>query len=460
MVGLRIQDREDALRLLEERKVSRVYVALTDVQGQLRGKSVSRDKFRSMLDTGFPVTPNFAIADFTDVIPPIAVNAAGVRMGEGLARIVPDTCREIPWEAPDRNLIFLAEYAGEEAAFDPRQLYRRIEARARGMGFTPLHACEYECTVLEETHASLHQKGFRDLRRIGRDSNYLSILRHTQWSEFWQELVDAMEQLGVAIDACHFELGAGVIEAVIRAREGVRAADDAAIYKTFAKAFAQRRGLLVTFMARLSHDTTGHSGHVHVSLRDVNGTPVFHDPGRPDGISETFGCFIGGMQRLLPELFLMLLPNVNSFRRFGERAFAFEPGSCRWGIDNRTVALRVIPGGPDALHLENRIAGADANPYLALAAVLAAGLWGIEQRIAPGAPLEGSAYETREPAPAECRFPETFAEAIARFHGSVIARELFGEAFVEIFSASRRAQEREFRDKVSEFELRRFLELA
>lgn len=457
---LEIAGRDDVVNLLQLRGASRVYAAVCDMQGQLRGKSVSREKFLSFLDQGFPCTPILAAADFTDVIHPVVINDAATRMGEGLARVVPESCREIPWEAPDRNLLFLAEMADESAVIDPRVLYRHIEGRARDRGFRPMHSCEYECSLLRETHATIHAKNFHDLELAAQDANLYGIWRQSAEAEFWHEFVSNMERMGIAIDACHWELAPGAFEAVMHYEEGVRAGDNAVIFKAFAKAFARRKGMLLTFIARLSHRTAGHSGHVHISLRDSAGKPVFFDAVTEHRMSRSFRHFLGGLQNALPELALMLLPNINSYRRFGAEAWSFDARYCLWGMDNRTVPLRVIPGGADELHLEVRIPGADANPYLALACVLAAGLHGIEHGAEPTDPFTGSAFQSKKRFPRRYALPQTFAEAIERFRASRLAVELFGAEFARVFAETRAAQEREFRDKVSEWELRRFLELA
>lgn len=445
-------------QLLAARNARRVYVAVCDLQGQLRGKSVSVDRFRRYLEKGFPVPPILGAMDFTDVVHPVHLYPEAERLGDGLARIITETAREIPWEPVDANLLFLAEMADASRAWDPRALYRRIEDTAAAMGLRPLHAIEYECSLLRETHESVHAKSFRDLQLMHRDAALYGLARHSAQAEFWNDLISTLEHLGILVDACHWELSPAAAEVVIRREEGVPAADSAVLCKTFAKSFAQRRGLMLTFMARLSHLVAGHSGHVHISLLDADGTPAFFDPGREHNMSLRFLHFIGGLQRLLPELALMLLPNVNSWRRLDESAWSFDARWCQWGIDNRSAALRVMPGEAADLHLECRIPGADANPYLALACVLAAGLHGIEQRIDPTEPLRENAFRSKQRMPKRLALPETFAEAIERFRRSRFAREVFGEDFVRVFAETRASQEREFRNKVSEWELRRFLE--
>jgi glutamine synthetase len=446
------------LDLLAARNARRVYLAVCDLQGQLRGKSVSIDKFHRYLEKGFPVPPILGATDFTDVVHPVFLYPEAERLGDGLARVATDTAREIPWEPVDANLLFLAEMVDTSRAWDPRALYRQIEDTATAAGLRALQAIEYECSLLRETHESVHAKSFRDLQPVSRDAALYGLARHSAQAEFWNDLVTTLEHLGIHVDACHWELAPAAVEVVIRCEEGVRAADQAVLCKTFAKSFAQRRGLMLTFMARLSHLVAGHSGHVHISLLDADGTPAFFDAGREHNMSLRFLHFIGGLQRLLPELALMLLPNVNSWRRLDESAWSFDARWCRWGIDNRSAALRVMPGDAQDLHLECRIPGADANPYLALACVLAAGLYGIDQKIDPTEPVAGNAFKSTKRMPRRFALPETFAEAIQRFKRSRFARDVFGDEFVRVFAETRACQEREFRNKVSEWELRRFLE--
>lgn len=452
--------RAAAIALLETRPVRRVYVAVCDLQGQLRGKSLSRDKFMTALERGFPVPPILPATDFTDVVHPVAIDADAARLGDGLARVVPESGREVPWEAADANLVFIAEMDGAGAAFDPRAVYRHVEARAWALGFHPLQSIEYEATLLAETHASVHEKRFRDLKTVTRDAALYGLARHSAQSEFWTDLVSLMEHMGIGIDSCHWELAPGAVEAVMHCEEGVRAADNAALYKCFAKSFAARRGMLLSFMARLSHELAGNSGHVHLSLLNREGVPVFFDAAREHNLSVQCRQFIGGLQAALPELILLLLPNVNSWRRLDESAWSFDPRFAAWAIDNRSAPIRVMPGDARALHLECRIPGADANPYLALAAVLAAGLHGIERGLEPTAPVTGNIFNARLRLPKRTALPRTLPEAIERFRASKLAREYFGEEFVRVFAETRAAQDREFRNKVSEFELRRFLELA
>jgi glutamine synthetase len=208
-------------------------------------------------------------------------------------------------------------------------------------------------------------------------------------------------------------------------------------------------------MAKWSTDWPGQSGHIHVSLTDKAGKPVFHDAAGPHGMSETMRWFVGGQQRLMPELLAMIAGTVNSFTRLVPGFWA--PTSATWGVENRTTALRVIGGGPKSQRVEYRVAAADINPYIALACALGSGLWGIENRIEPTEPVGGNAYaQTFGP---ELGFPATLSEAAERLKGSPAAEELFGRAFVEHYAASRLWEERQFRRAVTSWELERYFEI-
>ena len=183
-----------------------------------------------------------------------------------------------------------------------------------------------------------------------------------------------------------------MLEAAIGVDEALNAADKAVLFKTFTKVIAQRRGLMATFMAKWSKDWPGQSGHIHLSLKNQpTGAPAFHDASAERGMSTTMRHFIGGQQQLLPQVLAMVASTVNSYSRLIPGFWA--PTSATWGVENRTTALRAIPGSPSAQRVEFRIAAADANPYIALAAALASGLWGIENGIEPHPAIEGNAYD-------------------------------------------------------------------
>jgi glutamine synthetase len=259
----------------------------------------------------------------------------------------------------------------------------------------------------------------------------------------------------IELEGLHTETGPGVIEAAIRVDDALEAADKAALFKTIVKILYQRRGWMATFMAKWSNDWPGQSGHLHMSLVDSKtGAPLFHDAGDELGMAERMRWFVGGQQQLMPELLAMVAPTVNSYTRLVPGYWA--PTAATWGYENRTCALRVIGGSAKAQRVEYRIAAADINPYVALAAAIGSGLWGMEQRIAPDPPIAGNAYEmTATPARA---LPATLWEAAQRLRGSAAARDLFGAEFVDHFAATREWEEREFRKHIGDWELARYFE--
>ena len=281
------------------------------------------------------------------------------------------------------------------------------------------------------------------------------VLRNSVWSEFYHTLFSTMEAMDVPIEGLHTETGPGVLEAAITVDDALSAADKASLFKTFTKVVAQRGELMATFMAKWSADYPGQSGHTHISLRHMDGTSAFHNEDGHHRMSDTMKHFLGGCQRFMPEVLAMVSPTVNSFSRMVPGAWA--PTNATWGVENRTTALRVIPGSPKSQRIEYRVVAADTNPYLAMAAVLASGLAGIQQNIEPTDEVFGNAYE--QDAPEELSLPTTLTEAAGRLRGSEMARAMFGDAFVEHFAASREWEEREFRKAITDWELKRYFEI-
>jgi glutamine synthetase len=282
-----------------------------------------------------------------------------------------------------------------------------------------------------------------------------SVIRNSVASEFYRELLAMCETMDFGIEGLHEETGPGVIEAAIGYDGALASADKAALFKTFVKVLAQRNAMMATFMAKWSRDWPGQSGHIHLSLRSKDGKPVFHDPSQPHSMSETMRHFVGGQQRLMPELLAMISPTINSYTRLIPGFWA--PTDSTVGVENRTCALRIIPGIAKAQRVEFRVAAADANPYIILAAALASGLWGIEHRVEPEPLVEGNAYDHKFPE--ALALPRTLWEAAQRLKQSRAARELFGEAFVQHFAATREWEEREFRKHITDWELARYFEI-
>ena len=445
---------EDVLRLVDDRGLSHVKVGVFDVDGVLRGKYMARDKLESALADGFGFCDVVLGWDSDDQLYD-NVRYTGWHTGypDARVRLLPETCRPLPME--DGGLFLLGEFVGDAEAICPRGLLRRVLARAEALGYAAKAGLEYEFFVFDETPHSIVEKGHRGLRPITPGNFGYSVLRNSVHSELYEDLLGTAETMRFPLEGLHTETGPGVLEAALAVTDALEAADRAALFKTFTKVLCQRRGMLATFMAKWSGDYPGQSGHAHVSLQDAAGGSVFHDADAERGMSVAQHRFVAGQQALMPELLSLVAPTVNSFTRLVPGFWA--PTHATWGIENRTCALRVIPGSAKSQRVEYRVAGADANPYLALAAAIGSGLHGIEQDLAASEPITGNAYEAD--LPEAQALPPTLWDAAQRLKASAPARELFGDAFVEHFAASREWEEREYRRHVSDWELARYFEI-
>jgi glutamine synthetase len=282
-----------------------------------------------------------------------------------------------------------------------------------------------------------------------------SVLRMNQNQPFLNALFDEMAAFRVPVEGLHTETGPGVFEAAILYDHPLESADRAVLFKTGAREIGHRFGIMPTFMAKWNADLPGCSGHVHQSLWDKDGnTNLFFDDKRPNKMSALFESYLAGQMALMPELLPFYAPTVNSYKRLTEGAWA--PTKVNFGIDNRTTALRVIPGSPKSTRLETRVNGSDTNPYLSLAAALGSGLYGIEKQLKlPRGPVSGSGYaDTQAPA-----LPRSLDEATRKLEESSVARELFGEEFVDHFVASRKWEWRQWNRAVTNWELARYFEI-
>ena len=445
---------DDARRIVNERNLSHVKVGVFDIDGILRGKYMSKAKFFSALDNGFGFCDVVLGWDSKDQLYD-NVEFTGWHTGypDASTRIIPESCRDLPFE--DNGLFFLSEFVGNAEEICPRSLLNKVLSQASEMGFSVQAALEYEFFVFNETRDSIRQKNYRDLKPIAPGYFGYSVLRNSVDTDIYQNILNLCEAMDFPLEGLHEETGPGVLEAAIAVDEAQSAADKAALFKTFSKVIAQRNNQMITFMAKWSPDWPGQSGHIHVSLNDKNNQSVFFDANQEYNMSEMMKFFVGGQQKLMPELLAMIAPTVNSYTRLIPGFWA--PTEASWGVENRTCALRVIPGSEKSQRVEYRIAAADANPYIALSAVIASGLWGIKNKVLPTNQTLGNAYE--QDFPRETQLPSTLWEAAQRLKSSTVAKELFGEAFVNHFAASREWEEREYRKHISDWEMERYFEI-
>jgi len=446
---------EDAKQIIKERNLSHIKVGIFDNDGVMRGKYMSREKFFSSLESGFAFCDVVLGWDIKDQLYD-NVTYTGWHTGypDAPVRILPDTCRDIPFE--DGMLLFIAEFADQAEAVCPRATLRKVLQKASDMGLDAFAALEYEFFMFDETPDSVREKGYKNLKPITPDWFGYSMIRNSVHADLYADIIELSEAMDFPIEGLHTETGPGVLEAAIGVDSALAAADKGALFKTFMKVLAQHKGMMATFMAKWSNDYPGQSGHIHISLRHKDGSgSAFHDPSQDNNMSDMQRHFVAGQQRLMPQLLCMTSPSINSYSRLIPGFWA--PTDATWGVENRTTALRVIPGSEKSQRVEHRLGSADANPYLALAAALGAGLYGIEQQWEPEAQIKGNAYDQKHPE--HLTLPRTLWDAAQSFKASEAARALFGDAFVEHFAATREWEEREFRRHITDWEMERYFEI-
>jgi len=445
---------KDAISIVEERKLSHIKVGLIDIDGIMRGKYMSREKFFSSLDHGFSFCDVVLGWDSNDELYD-NITYTGWHTGypDAPARIIPESCRELPFE--EDGLFFLCEFTEPADCICPRGLLQRMIKKAADMGFNAFGSLEYEFFVFKETPESIREKNYLNLEPLAPESFGYSIIRNTVEAEVYQEIIKVSEEMDFPIEGLHEETGPGVIEGAITVDNVSDAADKGALFKTFIKIAMQRMGYMATFMAKWSPDWPGQSGHLHLSLQNTDGSSAFYDDSQEHNMSKTMRHFLAGQQKLMPELLAMVSPTINSYSRMVPGSWA--PTDASWGFENRTCALRVIGGSSKSQRVEYRIGAADGNPYLVMAAALASGLYGIENQLEPSEGVVGNAYDIDYPD--SLKLPTTLWEAAQRLKQSEAAHELFGSDFVNHFAATREWEEREFRKHVTDWELKRYFEI-
>jgi glutamine synthetase len=316
---------------------------------------------------------------------------------------------------------------------------------------------EFEYWFFRETPHSARTKRFSDLTPLSPGMFGYSVLRASVDSELSHAILDSLAVMDIEIEGHHTETGPGVYESAIQVDDALRAADKAALFKTAVKVIAQKRGLMATFMAKWNPRMPGSSGHVHQSLADRKGKKnLFFEASEKDCVEKSMSSlmrqFLAGQLALMPEFAVLFEPTINSYKRTAPGTLSWAPANVSWGIDNRTTALRAIITGPKATRVEHRLPGADANPYLSLAASLASGLHGIENGLALPEPAL-NAYTSDAAA-----LPRSLKEANLLFGRSAAARKWFGDEFVDFYSMTRDWEVRQFERAVTDWELDRYFE--
>ncbi|MBI2980978.1 MAG: glutamine synthetase [Deltaproteobacteria bacterium] len=449
--------KDELIAYVEKSPHPEVRVAACDIDGILRGKRIAKEKFLSSLEKGFGFCDVVFGWDSADVLYDNAT-LTGWHTGypDLLTKLDPNTFRKIPWE--ENRAFVLGDFYlknGDAHPACPRNLLKKIIEKYHKAGLDPFCSVEYEFFLFDETPHSLHEKGFQNLKPSSPGMFGYSILRSSARSDFITTLVRQMKEFDCPIEGIHTETGPGVMEAALLYTKALDAADRAALFKTAVKELAYKDGKVATFMAKWNDQLPGCGGHTHISLWK-NGTNAFADEKSKSGMSPLFENFLAGVLHGLHDFMAFYCPTVNSYKRSVPGVWS--PLNATWGLENRTTALRVILGqDPKSTRVEQRTPGADLNPYIAMAATLAAGLYGIEKKmpLIPG--VKGSAYDlSKKEYPL---LPRSLAEATERLKRSEIAREVLGEAFVDHYVKTREWEVREYNKAVTNWELKRYFEI-
>ena len=430
-------------------------VAMSDTNGLLRGQMVSLSSLKGIARSGMGMAPaQLALAPTDAMLTIPGVNDDKGDFHDDPLVIDPATVRRLPWSKPGHDLLVLSNYTGASAQICPRSILKSVLDRAGDAGLVPKYGMELEYTLFDETAESAREKGYRNLKTATPHASHDLIIYQALQTEWYEAIAAICEPLRIDLAKMHEEIGGGFMEACIGAGEGLEPADQLVLLKNFIRVLALRQGRSVTFMPRWNEAADSQSIHLHISLKDKSGMPLFWDEGQKNSVSQTFRHFLGGLQKYIGEMTLIFQPTVNSYRRFAPGTFA--PPGLTWGYENRTTCFRLVGHDARSLRVENRLPGADSNPYLSAAATIAAGVAGILEKAEPDAETLGSGY-AQEPAR---DFARSMPEAIERLRGSVFAKDWLGPRFVEAFTATRECQHQEFLKKVPDVELIRFFDLG
>jgi glutamine synthetase len=432
---------------VESGAIDTVIVAFTDMQGRLMGKRLHGEFFLEgdVAEHGVEGC-NYLLALDMEMDPTPGYGIASWERGYGDFGLKPDmaTLRRIPWlEATALVLCDVVWHDGSPVNPSPRQVLKRQVDRATELGYTAKFGSELEFYLLKDSYEEAHAKHYRDLTPSVPYILDYHILATTYDEPLIRQIRNGMQGAGIRVETSKGEAWPGQQEINFRFDDAVAMADNHTIYKNGAKEIAHLNGQSITFMAKPDHTWIGNSCHIHSSLwRD--GESAFA------GESEVFKQYLAGQIASLKELAIFLAPTINSYKRFAAGSWA--PTTLAWGHDNRTCGFRIVGHGA-GLRAETRIPGGDANPYLAFAALLAAGLNGVEQGLELPPPLEGNAYESD----AE-RFPHSLREAIAALEGGTMARAAFGDDVVDHYLNYARTEQRLFDETVTCYERERMFE--
>jgi glutamine synthetase len=425
---------------VEDGDIDTVLVALTDMQGRLQGKRLTARHFLSEVAENGAEGCNYLLAVDVDMTPVDGYEMASWERGYGDFSMRPDlsTLRPVPWqEGTAMCLCDLVWEDGRDVAASPRQILRRQLERLAERGWSANASTELELLVFRDTYETAWRKGYRDLDPANLYNVDYSLLGTARVEPLIRRIRNGMAAAGLEVENSKGECNLGQHEINFRFANALQTADEHSIYKNGAKEIAAQEGMSISFMAKFN-EREGSSCHIHFSLADSEGMLFARD-------DALFRSFLAGQLACLRELTLLGAPNVNSYKRYVEGSFA--PTAVAWADDNRTCALRVVGHGP-AKRFENRAGGSDLNPYMALSALVAAGLYGVENELELEPAYVGNAYLAAD----KPRLPTTLREARDLFNDSAVARAAFGDEVVDHYVHAADVELAAFESAVTDWE--------
>ena len=448
---------KEIIQYVKDHPSGKVKIAFTDIDGVLRGKYISTEKFLSAIETNTGFCDVIFGWDAGDVAYDNA-QFTGWHTGypDCPAKLDITTFRKIPWE--NEVPFFLGDLTsenGEPSYVCPRQLLKKLQKDAEQQGYTPYFSQEFEWFNFAETPQSANDKQFRNLAPLTPGMFGYSILRSSLKNPFFTDLFELLKKFDVPLEGLHTETGPGTYEAAIVYAELIEAGDRAVLFKTAVKEIAYRHGIMATFMAKINENLPGCGGHVHQSLWDRESKQnLFYDAKDGMKMSSLMKYYLAGQLLCLPHILPLFAPTINSYKRLVEGAWA--PTTLTWGVDNRTVALRVLNNSGKACRLETRVIGSDVNPYVAMAGCLASGLYGIKNKIElKQVATVGNGYRDHS----NGTLPRTLDEATQMMKQSELAKEILGEQFVGHFTQTREWEWRQHLKAVTDWEYKRYFEI-
>ena len=437
--------------LVADGGVDTVVLAMTDMQGRLQGKRLAADFFLSDVVPHAAEACGYLLAVDTEMNTVDGYELSSWETGYGDLVLKPDlsTLRMVPWH-PGTVMVQcdVLDHTGEPVAVSPRQILRRQLERLAAHGLHAYAGTELEFIVFRDSYEQAWERNYQKLVPVNQYNVDYSILGTGRVEPLLRRLRNSMSGAGLTVESAKGECNLGQHEIAFKYNEALAACDDHSVYKTGAKEIAAQEGVSLTFMAKYD-EHEGNSCHIHLSLRDDDGRPAMAGEG-PHGFSPLMEHFLAGQLACLADFSLLLAPTVNAYKRYVPGSFA--PTAIAWGRDNRTCALRVVGHGA-SLRFENRVPGGDVNPYLAVAALIAAGLHGLEQELPLEPEFTGNAYASDAP-----RVPSTLRDAVDAFARSEIAQHAFGKGVVDHYTNAGRIELTAFDAAVTDWERRRSFE--